>query len=63
MPRRSQKLAVALAFVAAALSLTAAGLHFFRDGSVAVTPLFGGLFMLALGIGGYSRLKNAEPRT
>lgn len=57
MPTRSQKLAVVLAFVAAALSLTAAGIRFFRHGSVDVTPLFGGLFMLALGVGGYFRLK------
>ena len=60
MPTRSQKLAVALAFVAAALSLAAVALRFSRDGSVAATPLFGGLFMLALGVGGYMRLRAAR---
>ena len=52
-----QRLAVLLAFVAAALSLGTAGLHFFRNGSIRMTPLIGGLFMLALGIGGYLKLK------
>ena len=55
-----QRLAVLLAFVAAALSLGTAGLHFFRNGSIRMTPLIGGLFMLALGIGGYLKLKDIE---
>jgi hypothetical protein len=58
MPIRSQKAAVALAFLAAILSLTAVGIRIFRDGAIDATPLFGGLFMLALGIGGHRRLKN-----
>jgi hypothetical protein len=57
-PTSSQRLAVVLAFVAAALSLAAAGVAYYRRGDIAVTPLFGGLFMLALGISGYARLKN-----
>jgi hypothetical protein len=61
MPTRSQKLAVVLAFVAAALSLAAAAIRFFEDGSVDATPLVGGFFMLALGIGGYWRLKQTRP--
>jgi hypothetical protein len=56
MPTRSQKLAVALAFVAAGLSLAAAAVGFLRDGSVDVTSLLGGLFMLALGVGGSVKL-------
>ena len=58
MPTRSQKLAVALAFVAAALSLLAAATRFVRDDAIDLTPLLGGLLMLALGIGGYVRLKS-----
>jgi hypothetical protein len=60
MPTRSQKLAVALAFVAAALSLTAAAISFFRDGTLDTTPIFGGLLMLALGIGGISKIRKKE---
>lgn len=59
MPTRSQKLAVALAFVAAALSFAAAGFRFARDGAIDLTPLLGGVLMLALGIGGYVRLKSS----
>jgi hypothetical protein len=58
VPTRSQKVAVALAFLAAILSFAAAGARFFRDGAVDLTPLFGGLFMLALGISGYARLRS-----
>jgi hypothetical protein len=61
MPTRSQKVAVALAFLAAVLSFGAVGFRLFRDGAMDATPLFGGLFMLALGIGGYSRLRNSKP--
>jgi hypothetical protein len=60
MPTASQKLTVTLAFVAAALSLGAAAVQFFRSGSIYLTPLIGGLFMLALGFGGYRKLKGVE---
>ncbi len=56
-PTPSQKLAVVLAFVASALSLIAAALAFSRTGRIEATPLFGGLFMLALGIGGLAKLR------
>ena len=52
-----QKLAVVLAFVAAALSFTALAIGYSRTGAIDSTPLFGGLFMLALGLAGYSRLR------
>lgn len=55
-----QTLAVALAFLAAAVSLGAAGMQFFRDGSIRMTPIIGGLFMLSLGIGGYLKRKRTE---
>ncbi len=55
-----QKLSVTLAFVAAGLSLAAAVVEFIRGGAVRMTPLIGGLFMLALGIGGYLKLKHPE---
>jgi hypothetical protein len=61
MPTRSQKLAIVLAFVAAALSFGAAAVRLLRDGAIEATPLFGGLFMLALGIAGYRRLKAPPP--
>jgi hypothetical protein len=61
MPTRAQKLVVVLAFVAAALSLAAVALRLFRNGSIEATPLFGGLFMLALGVAGYRRLKQLRP--
>ena len=57
MPTRSQKLIIALAFLAAALSLAACGIRFFRDGTVPVMPFAGGLLMLALGVGGCLRIK------
>jgi hypothetical protein len=60
MPTPSQKLAVTVAFVAAGLSLGAAALQFFGDGSIRVTPLIGGLFMLALGFVGYRKLKEVK---
>jgi hypothetical protein len=53
----SQKGAVALAFVAAALSLTAAAVVYQKTGAINLTPLFGGLFMLLLGIAGLRRLR------
>jgi drug/metabolite transporter (DMT)-like permease len=52
-----QKLAVLLAFVAAALSFTALALGYSRTGAIDSTPLFGGLFMLALGLGGYFKIR------
>jgi hypothetical protein len=61
MPTRSQKLVIVLAFAAAALSFAAAGVRLFRDGAIEATPLFGGLFMLALGFAGYRRLKAPPP--
>lgn len=57
MSTRSQKLAVALAFAAAAFSFAAVALRFAREGDVDVTPLVGGLFMLALGVSGYLRIR------
>ncbi len=59
-PTSTQKLAVALAFVAAALSLTAAAIRFWGRGEFAVTPLIGGLVMLAFGVAGYRRLTNPD---
>jgi hypothetical protein len=49
---------VAFAFVAGLLSLAVAAAVFMRRGEIAATPLFGGLFMLALGIGGFVKLKD-----
>jgi hypothetical protein len=57
-PSTTQKLVVLLAFIAAALSLTAVAFTASKTGRIEATPLFGGLLMLALGIGGYFRLKN-----
>ena len=51
------KLAVLLAFVAAALSFSVLVFSFVRTGAIQATPLFGGLLMLALGLGGYSRIR------
>jgi hypothetical protein len=62
MPTASQRLAVTLAFVAAALSLGAAALQFFQNGSIRLTPILGGVLMLALGVGGYRKLKETEHR-
>jgi hypothetical protein len=61
MPTRSQRTAVTLAFVAALLSLAAAALGFVNRGEINVTPLVGGVFMLALGIVGYRRLRKPPP--
>lgn len=52
-----QRVAVILAFVAAALSFAAVFIGYRNTGSMPTTPLFGGLFMLALGINGYFRLR------
>jgi hypothetical protein len=56
-PTSTQKLAVLLAFVAAALSFSALVISFVRTGTIQATPLFGGLFMLALGLSGYFRIR------
>ncbi len=56
-PTPVQKLAVLLAFVAAALSFSVLVFSFVRTGAIQATPLFGGLLMLALGLGGYSRIR------
>jgi len=57
-PNLTQKMAVALAFIAAALSLSAAILVYVKSGEIAGTPLFGGIFMLTLAIGGLMKLKS-----
>ena len=46
-----------LAFAAAALSFSVLVFSFVRTGAIQATPLFGGLLMLALGLGGYSRIR------
>jgi hypothetical protein len=43
--------------VAAALSLTVVAITAARTGRIEATPLLGGLFMLALGVAGWSTLK------
>jgi hypothetical protein len=53
----AQKLAVLLAFVAAGLSFAALIVSAVRTGAIQATPLFGGLLMLALGLAGYSRIR------
>jgi hypothetical protein len=58
VPSSSQAFAVVLAFVAAAVSLAAAGVHFVRTGSIRITLLIGGLLMLTLGIAGSRKLKS-----
>jgi hypothetical protein len=59
-PTPTQRLAVLLAFVAAALSFSALAVIFAQTGAVEATPLFGGLLMLALGLSGLSKLR--QPR-
>ena len=56
MPTSTQKLAVILAFVAAALSFAAVAVGYAQTGTIRVTPFGGGALMLALGISGYKRL-------
>ena len=56
-PTSTQKLAVWLAFIAAALSFAAVALAAARTGRIEATPLFGGIVMLALGLGGVARLR------
>jgi hypothetical protein len=59
-PTTAQKLAIVLAFVASALSFAAVAMRWYRDGAIDATPLFGGLLMLALGIGGYRRIRHVQ---
>jgi hypothetical protein len=56
-PTSTQKTAVLLAFVAAGLSLSAVVISVVRTGMIPATPLLGGLFMLALGLTGYFRIR------
>ena len=56
MATPTQRLAVFLAFLAAALSFAAVAVTYSRTGSIHVTPLGGGAVMLALGVSGYRRL-------
>jgi TctA family transporter len=56
-PRLMQTTAVALAFIAATLSLVAFAMQWSQTGQIYVTPLFGGLFMLGLGIAGLNKLR------
>jgi lipopolysaccharide export LptBFGC system permease protein LptF len=56
MATSTQKLAVVLAFVAAALSLAAAAVAYARHGEIRVTLLGGGAVMLLLAISGYKRI-------
>jgi hypothetical protein len=53
----TQRLAVWLAFVAAALSFAAVALAAMRTGRIEATPLFGGIVMLVLGAAGVARLR------
>jgi hypothetical protein len=56
-PTRVQRMAVWLAFLAAALSFTAVAIGAARTGRIEATPLFGGLLMLGLGIAGIGKLR------
>jgi hypothetical protein len=60
MATSAQKTAVLLAFVAAGLSLLSVVVQFVRTGGIQVTPLFGGLFMLALGVSGVIKLRGTK---
>jgi hypothetical protein len=53
----TQKLAVWLAFAAAALSFLAVAITASRSGRIEATPLFGGIVMLVLGLSGRARLR------
>jgi hypothetical protein len=61
MATSAQKTAVVLAFVAAGLSFLSVAAGFLQNGRIQVTPLLGGLFMLALGIGGLNKLRSSKP--
>ena len=56
-PTQVQKLAVLLAFAAAAMSFSVLAYSFLLTGAIQATPLFGGLLMLALGLGGYAKIR------
>jgi hypothetical protein len=56
-PTQTQKLAVLLAFVAAALSFSVRAYRFMRTGAIQATPLVGGVLMLVLALSGYARLR------
>jgi hypothetical protein len=56
-PYPAQKLAVLLAFVAAAMSYAVLAYSFMRTGAIQATPLFGGVLMLVLGLSGYARVR------
>ena len=56
-PTQTQKLAVLLAFLAAALSFSVLAYSFMRTGAIQATPLFGGVLMLVLAVSGYARLR------
>ena len=56
MPTSTQKLAVAVAFIAAAFSFAAVAVGYVQTGTIRITPLGGGVLMLALGISGYKRI-------
>jgi hypothetical protein len=56
-PTSTQKLAVVLAFIAAAASFLAVVLGYRSQGTVPLAPLIGGLLMLVLGITGVNRLR------
>jgi hypothetical protein len=56
-PTSTQTLAVWLAFIAAGFSLAAVVIGYSTKGTINVTPLFGGLLMLALGISGLLKLR------
>jgi hypothetical protein len=59
-PTSTQKLAVWLAFIAAAISFLAVGITASRTGRLEATPLFGGLLMLAMGIAGIAKLRQRD---
>ena len=61
MATSAQKSAVVLAFVAAGLSFASAVVRFARDGEIRLTLFAGGVFMLALAIGGLMRLRGPKP--
>jgi hypothetical protein len=56
--RSTQKLTVALAFLVATASLLTVAIGWVRRGEIALTPLVGGLLMLALGAGGLRRIRH-----
>jgi hypothetical protein len=58
MATPAQKVAVVLAFLAAGLSLGSVASRLAHGDGIPLTPLVGGMLMLALGIGGVIRLRN-----